>query len=107
MIVIILALLVFQKWGAINAYFNPPPSYAYLHPGKVILYATSWCGYCKAARELMQKNDIAYFEYDIEKSQEGKAQYDSLNLSGVPILLVNGEIVHGYDPKKILASATK
>lgn len=104
-IAVILVLLVFQKWDAINAYFNPPPSYAHLHPDKVILYATAWCGYCKAAREFMDKNNIAYHEYDIEKSTEGKKQYDSLGVRGVPVMLINDQIVHGYNPEKIMQLA--
>ncbi len=50
----------------------------------------------------MDENNIEYHEYDIEKSNKGKLQYDSLGGRGVPVLLINGEIVKGYNPQKIL-----
>ena len=97
-----MALFVFQKWDSINAVINPLPDYAADHNDRVILYGTSWCGYCAKARKLMDENNIEYHEYDIEKSNKGKLQYDSLGGRGVPVLLINGEIVKGYNPQKIL-----
>lgn len=104
-IIVATVLLIFQKWGAIVDFFDPPPDYAAIHDGKVVLYATSWCGYCKKTRELLTDNNIEYFEYDIEKSAEGNAQYRRLGGNGVPVVLISGEIVRGYNPKKILALA--
>jgi len=106
-IIVFVALLVFQKWPVINHYFNPPPDYAAVHNGNVILYATATCGYCKKARELMKNNNITYFEYDINKSSEGREQFKKLGGRGVPVLLINGEVVKGYNPSKILALAKK
>lgn len=34
----------------------------------VVLYATSWCGYCKATREFFADYGIRYVEHDIEAS---------------------------------------
>lgn len=104
---IALVLLVIQKWGDINNYINPPMNYSAAHDGKVVLYATSRCGYCKMARKLMKDNNIAYFEYDINKSQEGRAQYNKLGGRGVPLLFINGEVIRGYSPDKIIALAKK
>lgn len=101
---IALAVLVVQQWGNINALFNPPPDYAAAHGGKVILYATDWCGYCEKTRVYFADNNIPYHEYDIEKSEEGKRQFDDLGGSGVPVVLVNGDVIKGYDPARIAAS---
>jgi len=81
------------------------PDYASSHNGAVILYATEWCGYCEKARNLMAKHNIEYFEYDIEKSSEGRAQYERLGGKGVPVLLIGEEVVKGYNASKILALA--
>mgnify|MGYP003866345113 CR=1 FL=1 len=100
-IVVVFALFVFQKWDVINATLNPPPDYALAHNGQVILYATDWCGYCAKARKLLSENKIKYFEYDIEKSQEGRDQYERLGGKGIPVLLIKGEVVKGYNPHRI------
>jgi len=102
LIVVCLVILLFQKWGDIDRYLNPPPDYAAGHGGKVILYATAWCGYCKKTRTLLRENGIPFHEYDIEKSREGARQYQSLGAGGIPVLLINGEVVHGYNPNRIL-----
>ncbi len=106
-VALILLVLVIQKWDSIRDFINPPPDYATEHGDVVILYATSWCGYCKKTRQLLVDNKIEYFEYDIEKSQKGFAQYKSLRGRGVPMLLINGEVVKGYNPAKILDLALK
>lgn len=69
-----------------------------LHPNNVVLYATDWCGYCKKTRKFFKENNIAYVEFDIEKSAEGKAQYQSLNGRGVPLVIVKGKLIRGYNP---------
>ena len=106
-IAVMFVLLLIQKWGAINDFFNPPPDYAAAHAGKVIIYGTAWCGYCGKARNLLKDNNIAFYEYDIEKSLEGYNQFKRLGGSGVPMLLINGEIVKGYNAPKILELAMR
>lgn len=101
-IAIVIVLVVIQQWGEIQNVIDPMPDYAALHGGKVILYATSTCSYCKKTRKLMKDNNIDYFEYDINKSKEGRAQYTRIGKKVVPVLLINGEVVTGYNPDKIL-----
>ncbi len=68
----------------------------------VVLFATSWCGYCAKTRDLLKKSGVPFVEHDIETSAEGKSQYDAIGGRGVPILLINGEMVRGYDPNLIV-----
>ena len=105
--ILLLCLLVFtyQKWDAINLYLDPPPDYSAQHGGKAILYSTAWCGYCEKTRKLLSANNIPYFEYDIEKSPEGRQQYDRLNGDGIPVMLINREVIKGYRPEEILELA--
>jgi mycoredoxin len=68
---------------------------------KVILYATSWCGYCKKTRALLAENKIEYTEYDIEESDEGRKQHEQLGGNGVPVLDIKGTVLHGFDEEEI------
>jgi mycoredoxin len=63
----------------------------------VILYATTWCGYCKKTRAFLAENNISYIEYDVEKSEEGRKQLQALGGQGVPVLDIKGTVVLGYD----------
>ncbi len=98
---IVLVLLVIQKFDVIRSFFNPPPDYA-ARDVEVVLYSTSWCGYCTKVRELMEKHNVEYYEYDIEKSSEGRKQFESLGGRGVPVVVINGEVIKGYNASEIL-----
>jgi glutaredoxin len=65
---------------------------------QVILYSTSWCGYCKKARNYFNKNNIAFTEYDVEKSARGKRDYKAMNGTAVPIILVGDKRMNGFSP---------
>lgn len=67
--------------------------------GKVTMYATSWCGYCKQARNYFVKNNIPYTEYDIEKNKRAKQAYDKLGATGVPVILVGKKRMNGFSVK--------
>jgi len=107
LIIIAVALLIFQKWGYISEFINPTPDYSAMHDEQVILYATEWCGYCRNAREFMDKHNISYFEYDIEKSAEGNRQHKELGGRGIPVFLIDGQVIKGYRPNRILELTKK
>jgi glutaredoxin len=74
---------------------------------EVIVYGTSWCGACKAARSHLKDKHIPFVEKDIEKepvaAQElaRKAKKAGLKLGGVPVIDVLGQLMMGYDPGSI------
>lgn len=64
---------------------------------KVVIYTASWCGYCKAAKALMQRRHVPYAEYDIETSREGSRDFQQLGGDGVPLTLVGRTRIQGFD----------
>ena len=64
----------------------------------VVMYSTTWCGYCKKARKYFQQNKIPFAEYEVEKSEKGKRDYKSMNGRGVPIILVGDKRMNGFSP---------
>lgn len=93
-------ILIAMEWRALLYYISPPPDFSH---GKVVLYATDWCPYCEKTRTLLEQRHISYKEYNIETSEEGRSQYQHLAGKGVPVLLVAGEVVRGYQEKKMTA----
>ena len=63
--------------------------------GEIILFAASWCAYCRQARAYMAKAGIAYKEVDID-SPAGKPAYAAAGGGGVPLLVAYGEQLRGY-----------
>lgn len=113
LIAFVVVFAVYQSWGKIESIFSPSLSKQQLATAqvnaqnstkKVILYGTTWCGYCKKTREFLAENNIAYTEFDIENSDEGRRRYDAINGSGVPVVEVNSTVIRGYAPEAILAA---
>lgn len=61
-----------------------------------ILYGTDWCGYCAAARQYFTDHGMTYRDLDIEHDAEAKRQYDTLGLSGVPVMVYEDMIWNGF-----------
>lgn len=91
-------ILLAMQWHTWWFYLNPPPDFSH---GQVVLYATDWCPYCEKTRALLAAKGIPYREMNIETSTEARSQYQRLAASGVPVLLVAGEVVRGYHQKRM------
>lgn len=101
-LILILVVGVLFKFGVLENPFGPKQETVSGYNNKVVLYATTWCGYCKKTRDLLKKNGINYVEYDIEKSSIGKEDYKRLNGSGIPLMVIDGNVIRGYNPQQIL-----
>lgn len=67
----------------------------------VTMYATSWCGYCRKARQFFKKEGIAFTEYDIEKDSSAKRRYDAFGGQGIPIIFVDETRINGFSEDKL------
>ena len=68
----------------------------------VTLYSTSWCGWCRKSRQLMQALGIAFVEKNVESDPRAAAEKDRLAPGfGVPVLVRGGEVVRGYNEETI------
>lgn len=66
---------------------------------KVIMYSTSWCGYCKKAKKYFKKNKISFSERNIETSKKARRQYDKIGGTGVPVIFVDRKRMNGFSEK--------
>ena len=71
------------------------------NPPKIIMYSTRSCMYCYIAKEFFEKHKLPYTEYDIETSDKHMQTFFMLGGKGTPLLIVNKEIIRGYDEKLI------
>lgn len=68
---------------------------------QVILLTTTWCIYCKKARDFFVKNNIPFTEYDTEKTAEGKRLFIKHNGRGVPLIIIDGQAISGFNEPHI------
>jgi glutaredoxin 3 len=68
----------------------------------VKVYSTPTCPYCKMAKQFLTENNIQFEDVDVAANQnmmqEMIAKSDQM---GVPVLDIDGQIVVGFDKKKI------
>ncbi|MEL6447232.1 MAG: glutaredoxin family protein [Pseudomonadota bacterium] len=101
LVIVGLAIGIYQNWDAIQGYFAGTPDYI-SDETSVVLYATEWCGYCEKTRKLFARNNIPYVEHDIEKSKDAERAYRALGGRGVPVVHANGVVVHGYSEARLM-----
>lgn len=68
----------------------------------VVMYSTTWCGVCKRAAAFFKANRIPYREYDVEKSSKGQKDFAAMNGRGVPVILVGGKRMNGFDEQRFM-----
>jgi glutaredoxin-like YruB-family protein len=63
----------------------------------VEIYETSWCGYCKKAKNFFRSRGIKFKTYDIEKDQNAARRMMTLTRRrAVPFVVINGQPIQGY-----------
>lgn len=74
---------------------------------RVVLYSTSWCGYCDKAKALLRRLNVSFVEKDIEKDPAAaqelaqKGARAGVQPRGVPVLDIRGKLVLGYNEERI------
>ncbi len=61
-----------------------------------MIYSTSWCGYCKKAKQYFKKYKIKYTEYDIEKNRAARSRYKKMGATNVPLIIVGNKRMTGF-----------
>ena len=68
----------------------------------VTVYSATWCGFCAAAKQYLDRIDVKYTDKDVD-TDPAYAQ-ESIQKSGqmgIPVLDINGTIIVGFDRARI------
>jgi len=75
---------------------------------KIQIYTTSYCPYCIRAKHLLENKGVEYEEINLDKNPEKKLEtMQKLNWRTVPIILIGGELIGGYDQLASLERSNK
>jgi glutaredoxin 3 len=71
------------------------------------MYTTSWCGYCHAARHLLEDNDVEFEEIDLGDDPAFRQRlYDLTGGWTVPQIVIDDRCVGGYtELRRLLADS--
>lgn len=68
---------------------------------KVEIYTSDTCIQCKKAKEYLQNNSVEFIEYDISSNQEYKRELIKKGYLSVPVIVVDGQDILGFDLNRI------
>jgi glutaredoxin 3 len=72
---------------------------------KPIIYSATWCAFCHAAKDYLDKIGVAYDDRDIEADPKNLEEAVAKSgQRGIPILDIDGDIIIGFDRPKIDSS---
>ena len=69
---------------------------------EIVLYTTSWCGWCRKTIAHLDKNGVRYDNRDIERDRQAYADLKrKTGSTGVPVIEIDGELIIGFDRNRI------
>ncbi len=74
----------------------------------VTVYSASWCAFCHAAMEYLDKLGVSYDTKDIESDRSiAEEAIEKSGQMGIPVIDIKGDIIVGFDRPKIDESLKK
>lgn len=71
----------------------------------VTIYTASWCAFCHATMQYLDKIGVKYEKRDVEEKREyAEEAVEKSGQMGIPVLDIGGDIVIGFDRPKIDAT---
>lgn len=69
---------------------------------KVIVYSTATCPFCKKVKEFLTEHKIDFTTKDVgEDEKAAKEMVEKSGVMSVPVIDIDGEIIAGFDEKKL------
>ncbi|HVC36279.1 MAG TPA: glutaredoxin domain-containing protein [Candidatus Dormibacteraeota bacterium] len=69
---------------------------------KVTIYSATWCAFCHAAKEYLDKLGVKYNDHDVDSDPAaGTEAVQKSGQRGIPVIDIGGEIIVGFDRPRI------
>lgn len=66
------------------------------------MYSTPTCHYCNLAKDFFDENKIKYTVYNVSTDlAKRKEMMEKSGQMGVPVILIDGEVVLGFDEDRL------
>ncbi|MCF6459468.1 glutaredoxin family protein [Clostridium sp. Cult3] len=67
----------------------------------VVIFTSNTCPYCVAAKGYLDEKGVNYTEKNIQTDKDARKELMNMGHMGVPVLLIDGEEIVGFDKAKI------
>jgi len=76
-----------------------------MNQNAVTIYSATWCAFCHAAKQYLDKLGVKYADKDVEADmQAGVEAVTKSGQRGIPVLDIGGDIIIGFDRPRIDAA---
>ena len=73
----------------------------------ITIYTSNTCPYCTLAKNYLSEKGYSYNEKNVQTDKDARKELMSMGHMGVPVLVIDGEEIVGFDKEKIDASLDK
>lgn len=71
----------------------------------VTVYTATWCAFCHAAKDYLDKLGVEYTDKDVEHDPAAMMEaFDKSGQRGIPVLDINGHVIIGFNRPAIDAA---
>lgn len=67
----------------------------------VVVYTSSTCPYCTMVKNHLKEKGVDYVEKNVSTDNQARKELMSMGHMGVPVVLIDGEEVVGFDKDRI------
>ena len=57
--------------------------------------------FCAGVKEFLSKNSVQFVERDVTRDKEALSELEKLGVMTTPVILIDGDVVVGYDVSKL------
>ena len=76
-----------------------------MNKSTVTVYSATWCAFCHAAKDYLDKLGVKYTDRDVETDPAaGQEAVTKSDQRGIPVIDIAGDIIVGFDRPKIDAA---
>ncbi len=64
----------------------------------VVIYSTPTCPYCKRVKDYLSRKGIPFIDHNVAQDKDAtKEMIQKTGQMSVPVIIINGEVIVGFD----------
>ncbi len=67
----------------------------------ITIYTSNTCPYCISAKDYLKQKGVEYTEKNVQTDKEARKELMAMGHMGVPVLIIDGEEIVGFDKERI------
>ncbi|MDO5713331.1 MAG: glutaredoxin family protein [Tissierellia bacterium] len=68
---------------------------------KAVIYTSSTCPYCTMAKDYFKEKGVDFEEKNVQTDPEARSELMEKGYTGVPVIVLGGEEIVGFDKSKL------